>query len=303
MRLRRRIWAAAVLAALLCPGTAAGASNPFLPGNAPAPRVVRNLSGVSVLAHWQRALQSRMTALMDISTPAAVGTLTLVAGIYGVVHALGPGHQKTLLAGLVLSQGATLGQAATAAFLTAALHAGSSIVLIGGTALALERASLTAFERGRELIQRGAALALVALALGMLVRRVREAAHRRRHRLEAGHDASTCPVCSRMERAREKGASPWGAVVAGGIVPCPGAALLLLLGISAGHLGLGVLAVLALSLGMGVTLFAVEMGAMGVRRGLIPLGKGDPRRGDRIRTVLEVGGSLLVLAFAVLLAF
>ena len=106
-----------------------------------------------------------------------------------------------------------------------------------------------------------------------------------------------------MERAREKGASPWGAVVAGGIVPCPGAALLLLLGISAGHLGLGVLAVLALSLGMGVTLFAVEMGAMGVRRGLIPLGKGDPRRGDRIRTVLEVGGSLLVLAFAVLLAF
>lgn len=192
MRLRRRIWAAAALAALLCAGPAAGASNPFLPGNAPAPRVVRNLSGVSVLTHWQRALQSRMTALMDISTPAAVGTLTLVAGIYGVVHALGPGHQKTLLAGLVLSQGATLGQAATAAFLTAALHAGSSIVLIGGTALAL---------------------------------------------------------------------------------------------------------------GMGVTLFAVEMGAMGVRRGLIPLGKGDPRRGDRIRTVLEVGGSLLVLAFAVLLAF
>ena len=299
----RGLGASLVLAALLLPGPAWPEDNPFRPGGAPVPRVVRTLPGASALVRWQRVLQGHMTALLDTPGPSAAATLCLASGIYGVVHALGPGHQKTLLAGLVLSGGVTVGQAAGAALLTATLHAGSAIVLIGGTALALERASLTAFERGRELIQRGAALALVALALGMLVRRVREAAHRRRHRLEAGHDASTCPVCSRMERAREKGASPWGAVVAGGIVPCPGAALLLLLGISAGHLGLGVLAVLALSMGMGVTLFAVEMGAMGVRRGLIPLGKGDPRRGDRIRTVLEVGGSLLVLAFAVLLAF
>ena len=298
----RGLGASLVLAALLLPGPAWPEDNPFRPGGAPVPRVVRTLPGASALVRWQRVLQGHMTALLDTPEPSAAATLCLASGIYGVVHALGPGHQKTLLAGLVLSGGVTVGQAAGAALLTATLHAGSAIVLIGGTALALERASLRVFEEGRGWIQRGAALALVVLALGMLVRRVREAAHRRRHLHEEGHHVSSCPLCARREEARRRGASFWGAVAAGGLVPCPGAALLLLLGVSAGRTDLGILGVLALSLGMGITLFAVELGALGLRRGLLAPGTPPSPGRELLRSVLEVGGALAVLVFAVLMA-
>jgi ABC-type nickel/cobalt efflux system permease component RcnA len=238
-----------------------------------------------------------------LSSGQGVTLLLLAATAYGVIHALGPGHQKTLLAGYFLSERATPGRVAKAAFLTAALHAGSSVALVGGIFLLLNRFSTGTFEETRMLIQRGAGLILVGMAGWMLVLRVRLAVHRlREHGDAAGHrhHEEECPVCARAERARREGRSLLGIVLLGGLIPCPGAAMIVLFGMSSGHFGLGAAAVLALSAGMGFTLLAVGLAARFLRIGAEENIR-SKRNLDRVRSVFEVGGALLVLLFALAL--
>jgi ABC-type nickel/cobalt efflux system permease component RcnA len=190
--------------------------------------------------------------------------------VYGVVHALGPGHQKTLLAGYFLSEGGGVGRVALAAAATSILHATSVLAIFGGLALAARTFADT--ERTRALLTRGAGIALLILAVYIAVRRVSAAVRRLRSDPtdeEHGHhhhaEGESCEACERMERERARGASFWSVLLAGGVVPCPGAAFFLLFGVSAGNGAAGVLAVLAISAGMAVTLFIVAYAASAAR--------------------------------------
>ncbi len=277
--------------------------NPFVPGFSPGgDRIVLGAAALPLLASLQRGLQGRLADLL--ASGHGIALLLLAATAYGVIHALGPGHQKTLLAGYFLSERTGPGRVAGAAFLTAALHAGSSVLLVGGIALLLERFSTGTFERTRMLIQRGSGLVLVGMAAWMLILRVRLALHRLRGHgggAGQGHDPEEeCPLCARAERARRDGRSLLGIVLLGGLVPCPGAAMLVLFGLSSGHPGLGVTAVAALSAGMGLTLLAVGLAARFFREE-VERGIRSERRKDWVRSILEVGGSLLVLLFALAL--
>lgn len=320
-RMVRRL-AVSTAAALLCtaPIRALDSENPgdriSLGAPKPTPR-----SGM------ERGLRERVRELLAPSgDPRGLAPLLIAATLYGIVHALGPGHQKTLLGGYFLGGEGSLGKAALAAAGTAALHAFSVLLIFGGFAAASR--SIRDAERARLLLTRGAGYALLALAVLITFRRIRAAAarlglyptkrgrttppldsdqdirHTREH--EHGHahaDGSSCAVCERMERRRAAGGSFWAVLLAGGLVPCPGAAFMLLLGVSAGNPGAGILAVLAISLGMAVTLFAVAAGARAARAAVLVLGASAENR--RIRDIavsaLDIGGAVLMVGFAAVL--
>ena len=242
----------------------------------------------------------------------------VAATLYGIVHALGPGHQKTLLGGFFLGGAGSLGKAALAAAGTAALHAASVLLIFGGFAAASR--SIRDAERARLLLTRGAGLALLAVALLIAFRRIRAAATRFARHLEAqdggslargpgpdhGHkhtheEGASCAAYERMERLHAGGGSLWAVLLAGGLVPCPGAAFMLLLGVSAGNPGAGVSAVLAISLGMAITLFAVAAGARATRAAVLKSSAVNRRLRDMALSALDVGGAVLMVGFAAIL--
>lgn len=307
--------AAAAVLLLLCslPALAQGA--------APSPprgedRIVLGGAQASARVSLQRTLSERIRSLL---TPGSGGVLLMVAAAagYGVLHALGPGHQKTLLGGYFLSEGGGLGTIAAAAATTAALHAAAVLVLFGGAALVLGALPMAAAERGRIWVTRISGLVLLALALRLLALRIRDAAVRLRglghaeesgaagghHHHHGGEDGHECAACARMEVMRKGGAPRWSILLAGGLAPCPGAALFMLYGMSSGNSAAGVLAVLAISAGMAVTLFLVSWAAASLRALSLKASARSYPVQVFARSILEVGGSLLMVFFASLLIF
>lgn len=304
----------AVLSAfLLLPLAAGQTTGPHAGIAAAAGRVSSGAPAPASRLGVLRSLADGVRAL--IAPEAGIGGLLLLSGVaaaYGVVHALGPGHQKSLVAGLLGSAGGGPGQAALAAAVAAGSHALSVVLLFGGLSIAAKAPAPTRI--AGYVLERLPAVVLAIIAARMLVLRLGAAIARLRPsvRTDVASDARdhaqggsgcSCADCSRSSATgadRQRGTLP--AVLLGSLVPCPGAAAFLSYGFAAGNPLAGVLAVLALSAGMWAVLFAVGLAALAVRSSGLAAGA---RRGGRaaavVRSAFEVGGSLAVLAFAFML--
>ena len=290
---------------------------------APGDRIALGAPKQTPRTSIERGLRERIQGFLSSSDdPWKITSLLVVGTLYGVIHALGPGHQKTLLGGYFLSQDASLGTVALAAAVTAAMHASSVLLIFGGFALAA--CSIRDMDRARFLVTRGSGFALFAVATLIAYRRIRAAlsrlkpfftkagkysqVHDHHHSHDDGdehlHTAdTTCAACERIENLRTSGVSYWTVVLAGGLVPCPGAAFLLLLGVSTGNVGTGIAAVLAISFGMAVTLFAVAAGARAAR-GTVTRSAAQKNQARALWiSALDLVGAALMVGFAAVLLF
>ncbi|TXT41761.1 MAG: high-affinity nickel-transporter [Spirochaetes bacterium] len=282
----------------------------------------------SKLSSLQRNLQFR---LAEYLAPDAIrGKIPLLLGLaalYGIVHSLGPGHQKTLLAGYFISEDASMGKVAAATLGLGVLHAWSALFLVGVTYLLERTLSAAQMDKGAQFIQALAGYSLVALSAWILYLRVKSAQRRLsylrkqtktgtprfvpvhgphglkpKNSIGPGSDHD-CPTCASLKKTRTTRAPLWGLVVAGGLLPCPGAAMLVLLSVRTGNFLIGGLAIIALSTGMSVTLFIVSIAARKLRQKMLasPRRYVNSSRHTVIRSALEIGGALMILSFSLAL--
>ena len=114
-----------------------------------------------------------------------------VSFIYGVVHAVGPGHGKTIISSYVVANEETVRRGVIISFIAAALQALSAIALVGILAFALNASGLkiNAWANQLETVSY-ALIALVGawLLTTQLVRLFRRWQERRDAVHAAGHD-------------------------------------------------------------------------------------------------------------------
>jgi len=230
---------------------------------------------------------------------------------YGILHALGPGHQKTLLAGTVLAEGGGLRGLVAAAGAAAASHA-AAVIAFGLAFLGLERLAGgmgggygASAERWRLFLTKLSALVLVLIAARLLARRVR-AAFGPRRAARGGEGTADCGCGHRHGEEGEAGLSArslW-TIAAGSLAPCPGALLFLFAGLASGNVAAGLLAVLALSAGMFLTLLGVGGLALYARGAGLRAAEGKrPAAARALRSAFEIGGAALILLFSLALLF
>ena len=192
--------------------------------------------------NWLMSEQSRMhremaAAVKDLKTGdpmRATGLLMLIAFLYGVLHAAGPGHGKAVISSYVLSNEETVRRGIALSFLAALFQALSAIFFVGIFAMLFNRTSLEM--RATETLLETLSWGLVALVgAWMLYRQFRATwpgaplqAHGPRARsvmfmgptVAAG--TATCPR-PRTCKARGRGARPchWRFPSAFAPVPAP----------------------------------------------------------------------------------
>lgn len=176
-----------------------------------------------------------------------IAVMVLAAVAVGALHALGPGHGKTLIGASLVGSGATIRHAVAVGVAVSVMHT-ASVLALGLTVITAER--LASPERVYPWL--GLASGLVALALGawLLVTRLHALAEERRH----GH---AHPV-----RSLSRGGL-LALAFSGGILPSPSALVVLLGSISLGRTALGLVLIAAFSLGLAGSL--VLVGALAVR--------------------------------------
>lgn len=251
-----------------------------------------------LLVQQARLHQTLAAQLRELRTSPGSGWALLWASfLYGVLHAVGPGHGKFIIGSYVATQRIRRTRAIGLALGSALLQAVSAIVLVFtlvGIAGWLSRDVL-----GQVVAIEPISFALIAaLGLGLCLRAVLRLA-RRRH----AHTGHGC--CDHgMEAASEaNGWALWGALLAVGSRPCSGAVLVLIAAHLLGVVWLGAGAALAMALGTGLTVALLAVltvegrdrlgGFLGDRfgNGVIWLGDG----------IALVGGVLILMVGALLL--
>jgi len=76
------------------------------------------------------------------SIASATGALVLASFIYGIFHAVGPGHGKAVISSYMLADKQTLRRGVFLAFLSSFVQALSAIALVGGLYLAARATGL-----------------------------------------------------------------------------------------------------------------------------------------------------------------
>lgn len=251
----------------------------------PEPSPVRTTQPDTALVTRQMALRNELADMFlqwkNGHNPAAIRIILLLSFLYGVFHALGPGHRKTVIFSIYLARKAPVTEPGITGLVLALLHGGTAVVVLlalrGITGAISTRAdSISRWMEG------GSYVLLIIMAAVLSIRALIE--------------------LFRVSSTGSKARASIGAVLASGMYPCPGAILILVLALTLDMMMVGILAVFAMSVGMSFPIIAAGYLAWFGRTGIFLGLKAREDRIARISTGIELGGYLLLLFFSVYMA-
>jgi nickel/cobalt exporter len=245
-----------------------------------------------------RLIATHMRAIRDgeTSLPLLIGAG--LAFLYGVVHALGPGHGKLVVMSYFLSREAQIGRGLLMGLQIAVFHVISAMIVVALADLLLRQAfgGPPAEAAGVRLASYGL-IALIGMAMtGQALRR----SYLRRQGVTLSH------ACCGHEHHRiahdhasagegrciEQGALSLGV----GLVPCTGAVLILLYAMANDILVAGMLLAAAIAAGMAITMGALGLVSVVARRAVARRIEAAGNGRGRFAVALDYAGALAITA-------
>jgi ABC-type nickel/cobalt efflux system permease component RcnA len=288
---------------------------------------------LSWVAEKQRGFQHQLAeSVKRLKDGNAVAAALLLAGfsfLYGVFHAVGPGHGKAIITSFVVSNEATVRRGVLVSFLAAGFQALTAIVLVSLLLVVLNATGmqLTAWANTLETASY-ALIALVGLYLlvSQLMRLWRRrrgervspfidahnshehahgaSKHDHRHHQHAHdhHDHVHDESCGHIVDARElagpfSGGKMLAVALSVGIRPCTGAILVLVFALAQGLFWAGIAATFAMALGTAITVAALATLALGSRELVLKLGGGNAAWTETVWSLCAIGGALIIFLF------
>jgi len=187
----------------------------------------------------------------------------------GALHALEPGHAKTLTAAYLIGIKGTKKDALLLGLSVALTH---SLVVISISVAALWIGKETFTQDVTHWLQYGSGIIVIILGIWMLIKRIKmmkRKAHHHHHHEDENHDDMSDDEHAKahavdMPEYAKRGERPTiGQILAfgaaGGMIPCPASITVMLLALSIGKFGSGLLAVAGFSLGLALALVGIGL--------------------------------------------
>lgn len=201
-----------------------------------------------------------LITLPQLSLSTVLLALVTALGL-GALHALEPGHGKTVAAAFLIGSRATPRHAALLGLSVTVMHT-SSVFVLGFVTLFLSRFILP--ERLLPWLGLGSGVIVIAMGLHMFFSRLRPGAAtgHAQHAHDHAHDHSQPHTHGfghhHSHPSLRAAKTSWRSVVAigisGGLLPCPAALVVLLSAIGLGRVGFGLLLIVAFSAGLALVL-------------------------------------------------
>jgi nickel/cobalt exporter len=240
------------------------------------------------VALFQASIRQRMVSLTQQIRQQPLGQafwgFMLLAFSYGVVHAIGPGHGKIYTCSYFLSRPGTVKKVLIFVNLTMFTHVLSGTVLILFGALVLKTSGALTLENAGIYMERFSYSLLIIVGFFISAKIIRE------NRNGNGHTHDLPNQKNLLLTA-----------LAVGLVPCPGAALILLFALTMGILNAGLWAMLCIAVGMTITTSIFAFGAMVFRKAFLGLFNKNQHLVTVIYLILSLGGALCISLFGSIL--
>lgn len=254
----------------------------------PSPKFVQRFVGT--IASVQHSLNSRLSELTKaIKEEKDIGILLVLLGIsmlYGIIHALGPGHGKIIMVSYAVANPLKIRNGILLGASVAFIHAISAIVFVSVIYFILKMSYFGSFGGQKRIISIVSYGAIILLGVFLIVRALIKA-HRN------GKNANSHTNHFKMIKNHKFFELLMVALLIG-LVPCEGALFVLIFSISMEIYYIGVLLVFAIALGMAITIGTVGVIAIGLRKGITEFSLKRPKTAYIAETVFEIGGGVLV---------
>ncbi|HVM85166.1 MAG TPA: sulfite exporter TauE/SafE family protein [Candidatus Binatia bacterium] len=235
-------------------------------GDTPAapPSLLRRVGGALVMlqARVNRAINEQLIEIKSGDKPWALWGGLLIGFLYGVFHALGPGHGKTVIVGYFLGRHAHPWRGVAMASWISLSHVIGAIVIVTVVHFILSRSLASPVDEVDGLRVFSYA-AILLIGIGMLV-----SAWRGGHAHDHGHDHhhEHGAHCAHVPGGRkEQGMLGFAA----GFIPCSGAILILVFALTNGIVFSGIAMTLAIAVGMAITLSVMGVASILVRHQIV----------------------------------
>ena len=205
------------------------------------------MAPLPMLAHVEAA--NRLTPLLDGQlTPMVIATGIVIAYTFGAIHALSPGHGKTLVGAYLVGSRGTPQAALWLGLTTTVTHTLTVFILGVTTLLASHYIDL---DRIYPILGAVSGLAICLVGLRLLAMRLKNRHHHHDH-THHHHDV----------QSREDWSSILAIGISGGLVPCPSALVLLLSAIALHQIAYGLVLICGFSLGLASVLTSLGLAAV-----------------------------------------
>ena len=250
-------------------------------------------SFVTIISQAQKTLREKITAAissMKSGDWGAIWKFLAICLIYGMLHALGPGHGKSIVVGYFIArrgrwrQGVALGAGITV------VHTLSAVLLLLILYAIFKVTVFPAFETGRMGVEKASYILIMITGLLLVVLAIRDLLKRKK--IESGHSEIMPPTAKWREII--------GVAAITGIVPCPAVALIVLFCLLNSMVALSLLGALVICIGMTITNVAFGIAAVAFRKG-IDAGSKHSRFATTIYTVATLAGGILIFVSGLLL--
>ncbi len=282
------------------------------------------------IADWQRDLNRFLSGRLRESSEGggivAAATVLFVSFLYGVLHAAGPGHGKMVVASYFTARRAPLRTGILMGSVIALTQAVVAIMMVWIMAIVLRGSQMEILDRTTTLELISYAI-ICAMGLYMTYTALRgqdscghdhgpgastiDDHHHHHHQEHHHHDHDhgghhhAEPRQPWLASAARKVLGRDGEVIAVGVVsgvrPCSGSILVLLFALANGVFLLGIAAALSIAVGVAITISALGIGAIVLRRAVTGAETELSPTRQFLRKSMAVGGSLAVVLMGGLL--
>ncbi len=248
--------------------------------------------------------------LLQLNNHQYTGGLWLISGafIYGVLHAIGPGHGKFIVSAYLATHRENLFAARLVPLAGSLMQGVSAILFVFILAVGFNLASGD-LSQSRWYLEKVSALLIGAFGLFLILRAARSllAPRLKVHSLTPAQSHPENCSCGHHGVGRENHGGDWrtrlGVIAAIGARPCSGAIMIMLFANALGMASWGMVVVMTMALGTALSIMALSLGVQYARRTTIRLfgTPATPVQAQRIAALLRIAGGLALLLFAAVL--
>lgn len=245
-------------------------------------------------------IKSLFESIKDEKNPLTYLFLLFFAYIYGVIHALGPGHGKTLVASYFLSNERSYTKAFFISLAIGVLHTFSAFILTLVIYFLVNTFLAQFLDDTVYYTTKISALIIISIAIYLIYKKyifyktVKEEGEAPKSAFSTTPPHLSSCACSSCKV--DKNSTDTALIISAGIIPCPGTTTIFIFAISMGLYYAGFISALVMSLGMSSVIFFSALLSTLVRKKALSTN-------EKLKKYLEFGSLIIIFILGVVLLF